>query len=104
MTFAIQKAKDPDSGLFAIQKYEFESSSPKFNLSIVKNSDGEVTQLNLVLLERLDREDEVGYSLQITAIDGGNPPLSGTLGINVIVQDTNDNSPRLWKRKLRIHD
>ena len=92
-TFAIQKAKDSDSDAFAIQKYKFESSSPKFNLTIVRDSDGEVTQLKLVLLERLDREDEVGYSLQITAIDGGNPPLSGTLGVQIIVQDTNDNSP-----------
>ena len=93
MTFAIHKAKDPDSGSFAIQDYQFESTSSKFNLTVVKNNDGEVTQLKLILLERLDREDEVGYTLQITAIDGGNPPLSGTLAIRVIVQDTNDNSP-----------
>ncbi len=96
MTFSIPKARDSDAGAFAIQRYRFEADAAaraKFNLSVTHAADGSVERLSVVLLQRLDREDEGTYSLQVTAVDGGAPPLSGTLAIQVVVHDTNDNSP-----------
>ena len=38
------------------------------------------------------------YNLTIIAYDAGVPPLSGTLTVDVIVSDVNDNSPVFEKR------
>uniref|UniRef100_A0A3P9ASZ6 Cadherin domain-containing protein n=1 Tax=Maylandia zebra TaxID=106582 RepID=A0A3P9ASZ6_9CICH len=47
----------------------------------------------LVLQKSLDREKESEHKLILTAIDGGNPPRSGTVNVTVIVLDSNDNHP-----------
>ena len=51
--------------------------------------------VRLRLSSPLDRETMDKYSLQVVAVDGGQPvPLSGTLLVDVIVDDANDHSPR----------
>uniref|UniRef100_A0A3P9AT62 Si:ch73-379j16.2 n=1 Tax=Maylandia zebra TaxID=106582 RepID=A0A3P9AT62_9CICH len=47
----------------------------------------------LVLQKALDREKENAHKLILTAVDGGNPPRTGTLNVTVIVLDSNDNHP-----------
>uniref|UniRef100_A0A672SMZ0 Cadherin domain-containing protein n=1 Tax=Sinocyclocheilus grahami TaxID=75366 RepID=A0A672SMZ0_SINGR len=46
----------------------------------------------LLVKERIDRE-ELCYNLILTAFDGGSPQKTGTLKINIIVLDANDNAP-----------
>ena len=41
----------------------------------------------------LDREHLAAYSLRVVAYDGGAPPLSSELAVEVVVQDVNDNHP-----------
>lgn len=48
----------------------------------------------MILLGRLDREKQSHYQIMITAFDGGSPPLSGELKVNIEVTDINDNEPR----------
>ncbi|XP_068182492.1 protocadherin alpha-5-like [Antennarius striatus] len=49
---------------------------------------------SLVVDGTLDREVASYYNVTITAIDEGDPPLSGTSVITVQVSDVNDNAPR----------
>ncbi len=90
--FVIPTAIDPDSGQNGVQDYELVSSSDKFVLDVRAKIDGS-TDVRLVLKEPLDREAEDFYQVRVVAYDGGNPPKSGSVDINIIVQDTNDNDP-----------
>lgn len=47
----------------------------------------------IVTAKPLDRETVSGYLLTVTAKDGGNPPLSDTTDVEIIVTDVNDNYP-----------
>ena len=88
----LPQARDPDSTPNSVKSYELLSPTPKFDLS-VKNISGGGKELRLVVKERLDREHMDSYRLQLVAWDGGSPALSGTLDIEVLVLDANDNSP-----------
>lgn len=41
----------------------------------------------------LDREEKHRYSFQVTGVDAGHPPKSGSTTIQITVQDVNDNNP-----------
>lgn len=43
--------------------------------------------------KQLDRETVSGYTLIVTAKDGGNPSQSDTTDVEIIVTDVNDNYP-----------
>uniref|UniRef100_A0A4W5RKU7 Si:ch73-379j16.2 n=1 Tax=Hucho hucho TaxID=62062 RepID=A0A4W5RKU7_9TELE len=58
----------------------------------IKDSDEDKIPF-LILQKSLDRENRINHSLVLTAIDGGNPPKSGSLNITVTVLDVNDNKP-----------
>ncbi len=49
----------------------------------------------MVLQKPLDREKQEHLSLVLTAIDGGDPQLSGTAQIILQFLDVNDNAPVL---------
>ena len=92
-TFTIPVAEDPDSGVNGVQNYVLLSDTAKFALHF-SNMSGTIIDLNLVLKEPLDREDEHFYSLVVTAKDGGSPAKTGSMLIEIVVGDANDNSPR----------
>uniref|UniRef100_A0A1I8IF75 CA domain-containing protein n=1 Tax=Macrostomum lignano TaxID=282301 RepID=A0A1I8IF75_9PLAT len=50
-------------------------------------------RLSLRLLRPLDRERRDSYRLLLTAADAGEPPLTGSLSLTVLVLDENDNRP-----------
>ena len=47
----------------------------------------------LVTTKALDREVSSGYTIVVTAIDNGVPPLADTTNVEIEVTDVNDNSP-----------
>uniref|UniRef100_A0AAY4BD36 Cadherin domain-containing protein n=1 Tax=Denticeps clupeoides TaxID=299321 RepID=A0AAY4BD36_9TELE len=87
--FQIARARDLDVGANSVQKYVL-GQNDYFVLDSRRDKERYV---DIVLKSNLDRETEGEYSLVLTAVDGGNPSMSGTVAIHVLVIDANDNSP-----------
>ncbi|XP_017214536.2 protocadherin alpha-8-like [Danio rerio] len=90
--FQLQEAYDPDSGVNSVRFYKL-SQTEYFEIELRENG-GEKKVPVLKLRKSLDRERQVIHSLTVTAVDGGNPPRSGSTVINVTVLDDNDNRPK----------
>uniref|UniRef100_A0A4W5RUH0 Cadherin domain-containing protein n=1 Tax=Hucho hucho TaxID=62062 RepID=A0A4W5RUH0_9TELE len=93
--FQLLAAHDPDGGPFSVQQYKL-SHNDHFRVEVKdRGEDGKMPFL--VLQKPLDREAVRSHKLLLTAIDGGNPPRSGTIEITVDVLDVNDNTPVFTK-------
>ncbi|XP_039531936.1 putative protocadherin beta-18 [Pimephales promelas] len=96
----IARARDLDVGMNSVQTYIL-SQNKYFVLDTKSNKDRHV---DIVLKNSLDRETKGEHSLVLSAVDGGNPPKSGTVVIEVLVIDVNDNAPLfsqpLYKTRL----
>ncbi|XP_052364288.1 protocadherin alpha-3-like isoform X31 [Oncorhynchus keta] len=93
--FQLPAARDWDGGQFSVQQYKF-SHSEHFRVEVRdRGKDGKMPFL--ILQKQLDREAVRSHKLLLTAIDGGNPPRSGTIEITVDVLDVNDNTPLFTK-------
>ncbi|XP_022814420.1 protein dachsous [Spodoptera litura] len=90
----LNPAKDQDLGVFNTQRYNIVSGNTDnaFRLSSHRERDG-VLYLDLQINGFLDRETTDHYQLVIEALDGGTPPLRGTMTVNITILDVNDNPP-----------
>ncbi|XP_062852251.1 protocadherin gamma-C3-like [Trichomycterus rosablanca] len=93
--FQLQAARDPDSGTNSVQTYKL-SHNEHFRIE-VKDRGSDRKMPFLILQKSLDRERSSVHKLILTALDGGKPPKTGTMEINVDVLDINDNSPVFTK-------
>ncbi|KAM9064818.1 protocadherin gamma-A12-like [Sarcophilus harrisii] len=91
LRFGLPSAKDPDVGVNSLQNYQL-SQNNHFSLNVLSGIDG-IKYPELVLEKALDREEESVHHLLLKAWDGGDPGLSGTARIRVLVLDANDNAP-----------
>ncbi|KAM7042526.1 uncharacterized protein M8220_007696 [Acridotheres tristis] len=89
--FPLEMARDADAGSNSLLTYQL-TSNPSFSLSM-KEKPGGKKQPELVLERVLDREKQSSFELMLVAVDGGDPPRSGTVQIRVNVTDANDNPP-----------
>ncbi|XP_076149212.1 protocadherin alpha-13-like [Alosa pseudoharengus] len=89
--FPLSYASDPDVGKNTVNAYKL-SQNDHFSLTVHKGGDQSVS-VELVLQKALDREKQPEIRLVLTAVDGGNPPKSGTSQIMINVLDINDNAP-----------
>uniref|UniRef100_A0A9J8BR92 FAT atypical cadherin 4 n=1 Tax=Cyprinus carpio carpio TaxID=630221 RepID=A0A9J8BR92_CYPCA len=80
------QASDADSGPNSYVEYSLKG--PFGNKFSIGNIDGGVT-----LVGELDREEMANYSLTIVATDKGEPPLSSSMEVTMIVLDVIDNTP-----------
>ncbi|XP_031159061.1 protocadherin gamma-A2-like [Sander lucioperca] len=88
--FVLEKAIDNDVGINGLQGYSL-SSSDTFTLNPYRI--GSSRNVEMILKKHLDREKQERLSLVLTALDGGEPQLSGTMQIVITVLDANDNAP-----------
>ncbi|KAJ7327360.1 condensed mesenchymal cell proliferation [Desmophyllum pertusum] len=90
------KAIDGDFGSNSTQKYSILSGNTGnvFKLTAFVDNNG-ILCANLVLQQgkALDRETRDAYMLNVSAIDGGNPPRRGFTLLNITVLDVNDHEP-----------
>ncbi|XP_053541465.1 protocadherin alpha-8-like [Ictalurus punctatus] len=98
--YQLEGAHDPDIGSNALQSYKL-TQSQFFRLETDDFGDGGKVPV-LVLQRILDRENSARHTLILTAIDGGKPQKTGTLTINVVVSDVNDNAPNCGKQKYMV--
>ncbi|XP_028816861.1 protocadherin gamma-A2-like isoform X11 [Denticeps clupeoides] len=89
--FLLERAVDPDVGMNDLQSYSLHPTD-HFTLKLQKQADGGQI-VEMVLQKSLDRENEEQMTLVLTALDGGDPQLTGTAQIHVTVLDANDNAP-----------
>ncbi|XP_072515625.1 protocadherin alpha-2-like [Salminus brasiliensis] len=102
--FSVTTARDMDVGSNAVKSYRI-STNEYFTLDVQNAGQQSVTP-ELVLQKSLDRERESVIKLELTAVDGGSPPRSGTLQIVVNVLDVNDNNPVFTQSlyKAKVHE
>uniref|UniRef100_A0A3P9L0R4 Cadherin domain-containing protein n=1 Tax=Oryzias latipes TaxID=8090 RepID=A0A3P9L0R4_ORYLA len=89
--FVLERAVDLDIGINGLKNYSLKPTD-NFILKTESQADGN-KKVEMVLHKPLDREKEERISLLLKAVDGGDPPMSGTLKIYVTVLDVNDNAP-----------
>ncbi|XP_039976452.1 protocadherin beta-16-like [Xiphias gladius] len=97
--FVLEKAIDSDIGLNGLQQYSL-TPTDNFVLKLENQPDGS-KKVEMVLQKPLDREKQEQISLLLTALDGGQPQMSGTMQIFVNVLDANDNAPAFAKPLYR---
>ncbi|KFQ96318.1 Protocadherin alpha-C2, partial [Nipponia nippon] len=94
--FTLPSAQDLDEGTNSVQNYTLSPDehfiTHHFALDLKGFQSGSKL-LELVLQQPLDREQSALQQLVLTAVDGGDPPKTGTAQISVRVVDTNDNPP-----------
>ncbi|XP_067272650.1 cadherin EGF LAG seven-pass G-type receptor 2 [Pseudorasbora parva] len=84
-TAVMISATDEDTGENARITYVMDDSIPQFRID--PDNGAVTTQMEL------DYEDQVSYTLAITARDNGIPQKSDTTYLEILVNDVNDNSP-----------
>ncbi|XP_033989896.1 protocadherin beta-16-like [Trematomus bernacchii] len=89
--FVLERAVDLDVGINSLQSYVLKPSD-NFLLKLHNQADG-TKNVEMVLQKPLDREKNEFISLALTAVDGGEPQMSGTMQILITVLDVNDNAP-----------
>ncbi|XP_030251931.1 protocadherin beta-16-like isoform X21 [Sparus aurata] len=98
--FVLERAMDLDVGVNGLQSYSLKPTD-KFHLKLQNQQDGS-KKVEMVLQKQLDREAQEHLSLALTAIDGGDPQLSGTMRIEISVLDANDNAPVFTQEVYKV--
>ncbi|KAM6923445.1 protocadherin beta-16-like [Xenentodon cancila] len=89
--FVLESAVDMDVEINGVRGYQLKPTD-NFALKLHSNVDGN-KNVEMVLQKPLDREKQEQISLVLTAVDGGEPQMSGTMMIVITVLDANDNAP-----------
>ncbi|XP_075902614.1 protocadherin gamma-C5-like [Nelusetta ayraudi] len=98
--FTLESAEDSDVGINSVKSYVL-TKNECFSLKMKEVEDGKSVP-ELVLEKPLDREKKAVHQLLLTAVDGGNPVMSGTSEITVTVLDANDNFPVFEKNVYKV--
>ncbi|XP_041442042.1 protocadherin gamma-B5 isoform X18 [Xenopus laevis] len=100
-TFPLQNAEDLDVGVNSMLTYKL-SANKHFVLGEKKSNNGRIFP-ELILETSLDRETQSNHELILSASDGGNPVLTGTILIKITVTDFNDNLPVFTQEIYKVN-
>ncbi|KAK3607634.1 hypothetical protein CHS0354_010684 [Potamilus streckersoni] len=101
-SFPIESAVDKDSRADnSIKNYEIISPDNIFRLDVDQKLDGSFA-VKIVVNTELDRETNDFYQVTVIAKDGGKPPRTGAMKINITITDINDNPPVFEKDSYNI--
>ncbi|KAM4732171.1 protocadherin gamma-A5-like isoform 39-T39 [Anableps anableps] len=89
--FILDRAVDLDVGVNALHTYTLEPKE-HFVVKLHDPADGS-KNVEMILEKPLDREKQEHISLVLTALDGGEPQMTGTMQVLITVLDANDNAP-----------
>uniref|UniRef100_A0A0K0EGQ1 Cadherin n=1 Tax=Strongyloides stercoralis TaxID=6248 RepID=A0A0K0EGQ1_STRER len=89
------EAIDDDTGINGEIKYYFINNNQS---NFIIDSDSGIIFTNI----SLDREKIDKYSLEVIAIDQGEPPLNSSIKIQILIKDVNDNYPEFEKDVYEI--
>ncbi|XP_072515553.1 protocadherin gamma-A8-like isoform X21 [Salminus brasiliensis] len=89
--FTLERAIDVDVGSNGLQSYSLKPTD-HFVLELQNHAGGDKS-VEMVLQKPLDREKQQRFTLLLTANDGGEPMMSGSVKIHITVLDANDNAP-----------
>ncbi|KAM4554666.1 protocadherin gamma-A11-like isoform 29-T29 [Odontesthes bonariensis] len=98
--FVLERAMDLDVGVNGLQSYSLKPTD-NFQLKLHNQQDGS-KKVEMVLQKHLDREAQEHISLTLTAADGGEPRLSGTMRVEISVLDANDNAPVFTQEVYKV--
>ncbi|ETE56039.1 Protocadherin alpha-1, partial [Ophiophagus hannah] len=98
--FLLERASDADIGTNALLTYKLTPSN-HFALDL-GNDEDESKSVVLLLKVPLDREENPVHHLVLTATDGGEPNLTGTVQLVINVLDVNDNPPVFNQSVYRV--
>lgn len=84
-TVLVVEASDGDVGENSRITYAMDDEVPEFRIDPATGA--------LVTTKLLNREEMAGYTIVITAMDNGSPPLADTTNVEIEVSDVNDNPP-----------
>lgn len=103
-TFLLPLATDPDIGENGAVEYRLNDPTDHFRLAVDTGwrPDGEVSELKLELYRQLDREASDSVRLQLLAVDRGHVPLTGSVDVDVMVGDANDNAPHFEQDEYHV--
>ncbi|KYN09067.1 Cadherin-related tumor suppressor [Trachymyrmex cornetzi] len=98
----------PGSG-FVKQVKAYDADSPPYNDQVryfLKEGDTDLFRINastgdISLLRPLDRELVPEYTLTVSAMDTGSPPLTGSGIVRIVVLDVNDHSPEFARQDYK---
>ncbi|XP_070605431.1 protocadherin-16 [Erythrolamprus reginae] len=92
--FPLDAAFDADSDWLSTQGYAIKAGNvgQAFQLETRRGPNGALHP-ELVVSSTLDREVRSAFTLLLEAYDGGSPPRSSQMTLDVSVQDVNDNAP-----------
>lgn len=85
--YPLPPVDDPDGGSNGVQSFRLQPNYTQFQLSVGFLADGSA-DVQLRLMDYLDRSKIGFYTLIVLAVDGGTPPRTGSLTINITVTDS----------------
>ena len=98
----LHEASDKDTGANnSVKMYSVTSHNDMFQVKVDSKLDGS-TNLKVIVLQPLDREQQSSYTFVVIAVDGGTPQRTGTLTVHLEVTDVNDKTPQFTQNIYNI--
>uniref|UniRef100_A0A673UPM7 Cadherin domain-containing protein n=1 Tax=Suricata suricatta TaxID=37032 RepID=A0A673UPM7_SURSU len=102
-TIPLGNAEDLDVGRNGSNTVQNYTISPNSHFHVVTHNRGDGRKYPELMLDKaLDREEQAELTLTLTALDGGDPPRSGTTVVRIEVVDINDNAPEFLQSLYEV--